>query len=437
MWSVGVVVYILLGGYAPFEGPVQELARAICRADYCFHDKYWSEISDEAKGMISGMLEVDIDKRLTAEQALYCPWMILEEEQLAVADLSGAQAGMKKQKTDGESAQAAVSAVRPIVNKYDSLDVDFTAGLGSIEEVEKRKAARTDSTMMKALPEDGEYIEDSSSGKTFEQLYKLGDVFAEGDFDPFYDAKHKQSKEKYAVKRIMRIDLDPTDAVALQDEIAVLRMVSDCDAIIHLHDVFEEPDYTYIVLEKLHGGLLIDQIAERSCYPEDDARIVIKDILSAVEYCHNKRIAIRNIKTESIMCVSRDSHVRVKLTDFSFSKRVHNPNSLSTACGTEGYVAPEILDHKPAYDVQCDMWSVGVVLYIILGGYRPFRGEGEQVWQAIRYGEYKFHKRYWLEISEDAKILISRMLTVNPIARITATAALMSDWVNATATNKK
>ena len=74
------------------------------------------------------------------------------------------------------------------------------------------------------------------------------------------------------------------------------------------------------------------------------------------------------------------------------------------------------------------MWSVGVVLYILLGGYRPFRGDEDDVLRAIRYGEYKFHKRYWKGISDDAKILITRMLTVNPIGRITATAALSSDW---------
>jgi len=108
------------------------------------------------------------------------------------------------------------------------------------------------------------------------------------------------------------------------------------------------------------------------------------------------------------------------------------PNALQTQCGTEGYVAPEVLEHRPAYDVQCDIWSLGVILYILIGGYRPFRGEGEAVMRLIRYGEFKFHKRYWSEVTEDAKILISRMLTVNPIARITATGALQSDWIRMT-----
>jgi calcium/calmodulin-dependent serine protein kinase len=107
------------------------------------------------------------------------------------------------------------------------------------------------------------------------------------------------------------------------------------------------------------------------------------------------------------------------------------PNSLRTQCGTEGYVAPEILSHKPAYGVQCDMWSLGVIVYIVLGGYRPFRGTSEVVMKQIRYGEYKFHDKYWSHVSQNAKDLIRRMLTVDPEERITAEDALKSAWIRA------
>lgn len=123
------------------------------------------------------------------------------------------------------------------------------------------------------------------------------------------------------------------------------------------------------------------------------------------------------------------SYTNVKINDFGYAKKVHNPNSLTTKCGTEGFVAPEIIEHNPSYDVNCDVWSLGVVIYIILGGYRPFRGEGEDCMEKIRYGEYKFHQRYWSDISDEAKILISRMLTVDPQRRITAEEALQSSWI--------
>ena len=126
---------------------------------------------------------------------------------------------------------------------------------------------------------------------------------------------------------------------------------------------------------------------------------------------------------------SPDSDTDVKISDFGYAKKVLYPNSLRTQCGTEGYVAPEILSHKPSYDVKCDMWSLGVILFIVLGGYRPFRGSSDQVMKQIRYGEYEFHPRYWSHVSDAAKDLIRSMLTVDPDERISAADALKSAWI--------
>jgi serine/threonine protein kinase len=437
MWSVGVVTYILLGGYAPFDGPVHELANVICKGEYEFHEKYWGDISDAAKTMIRNLLQVDPEKRYSAELALQCPWMIVEEESLAVKDLSSAQEELKKKKLNEDNLDTiAPTKINPL-NKYESLDCSFTAGIGTLEEIIARKRMQSTSDPLDTLGEDSEFeeesvVEDSSSGKQFEMLYQWGRVIEQGDFSVTREARHVKSKDFYAVKAIKRTDLETSDAVAVQDEISTLQMLNDCPQIITLHDVFEEPDFTYMVMERLRGGELIDQIIARSHYSENDARQVARNILTGLEFCHNRRIANRNIKTENLILTEKNNLVDVKISDFGFAKRVLYPNALRTQIGTEGYVAPEILEHRPAYDVQCDMWSLGVVLYILLGGYRPFRGEGEEVMRLTRYGEFKFHKRYWRNISEGAKILISRMLTVDPICRITATAALHSDWIQMT-----
>jgi calcium/calmodulin-dependent protein kinase I len=432
MWSVGVVTYILLGGYAPFDGPVHELANVICKGEYEFHDKYWGDISEAAKTMIRNLLQVDPDKRYSAELALQCPWMMLEEETLTVKDLSGAQAALKEKQKDKDPNEK----VKIPLNKYESLDVSFTSGLGTLEEIMARKGQCTshDNVLgdidedLEEEDEDSE-VEDSSSGKPFELLYQWGRLIEQGDFSAIREARHIKTKEFFAVKSIKRTDLETTDAVAVQDEISTLQLLKDSPQIIRLHDVFEEPDYTYMVLERLRGGELIDKIIEKNHYSESEARKVCMNVLLGLEYCHDRRIANRNIKTENLILVEKGDIWNVKISDFGFAKRVLYPNALRTQIGTEGYVAPEILEHRPSYDVQCDMWSLGVVLYMLLGGYRPFRGDWEEVMRLTRYGEYKFHKRYWSSISEEAKILISRMLTVDPLIRITATAALHSDWI--------
>jgi serine/threonine protein kinase len=426
MWSVGVVIYILLGGYAPFEGPVHELARVITKGDYEFHDKYWCDISDAATNMISNLLQIDPERRLSAEEALQCPWMIIQEESLAVKDLTGAQAVLQERQKHSEPAANQVPA---LTNKFESLDVSFTQGLGTSEQVATRKAQRTQNNFGLETVEEGDIVEDSTSGKAFEVLYQWGKLIGEGNFSAVHEARHKQSNDVYAVKQIERNDLQTSDAVALQDEISAMQMASESPHVVTLHDVFDEPDFTYIVMERFCGVRLIDRIIEKEYYGEDDARAVATNILLGLEHCHNRRIAVRNLTTENLMLSDVDDYTDVKIVDFGFAKRVLYPNALTTQCGTEGYVAPEIMEHRPAYDVQCDMWSLGVTIYMLLGGYRPFRGDQNEIARCVRYGEYKFHKRYWSTVSEEAKILISRMLTVSPIGRITATAAIESDWI--------
>lgn len=239
-----------------------------------------------------------------------------------------------------------------------------------------------------------------------------------------------ETNEVFAAKKVARNDLHPSDAVALHDEIAALQKVADCDHIVKLYEVFDEPDFAILVLECMSGGDLIDRIIEKRHYTEFDAKEVSRKLLLGVAHCHKQKIANRNLKPESLL-LKAGSDTEVKISDFGYAKTVTFPNSLRTQCGTEGYVAPEILEHRPTYDVACDIWSIGVVIYIVLGGYRPFRGEGDEVMKQIRYGEYKFHKRYWSHVSAEAKDLITEMLTVDPEKRITAEAALNSDWIKA------
>lgn len=408
MWSVGVVTYILLGGYAPFEGPPDELAQFIIRGDYEFHDKYWADISESAKDMIANMLQVDPEVRLTAEDALRCEWMGLDAEMLAAKDLTANRPQMETnlpERTDQTGAKKALQALIK-TNKFLSL-----AGMGGPGRAEDENRLGVENA-----------VEDD-----FEDCYDWGKQIGIGTFSVIHEGKQMESGETYAVKRIPRVDLWEEDAVALQSEISCLKMLVDCPYIVRLKEVFDEPDFTYIVMERLMGGYLIDKIIEKEFYDEDEGVIVAKRLVSGLAYCHANRIAIRDLKPENMLLVD-GSDTDVKITDFGYAKKVLQPNSLTTVCGTEGFVAPEIIEHNPEYDVECDVWSLGVIIYIILGGYRPFRGEGEECLEKIRYGEFQFHRKYWSAVSDDAKMLISRMLTVDVTRRITAAEALESDW---------
>lgn len=119
----------------------------------------------------------------------------------------------------------------------------------------------------------------------------------------------------------------------------------------------------------------------------------------------------------------------IKIADFGFAKKCPTPNCLTTQCGTPGYVAPEILEGVP-YDTKSDMWSLGVILYILLGGYPPFIEQNQrELFRKIRKGQYQFHAEYWGQVSEEAKDLIRSLLTVNPEERITASDALANKWM--------
>jgi len=271
---------------------------------------------------------------------------------------------------------------------------------------------------------------DSRSGMAFNELYKLSKVLGTGAFSTVKTGFHKRAPTKeYAVKCVDRKKLTEEDTAALLDEVAILSMLKSCPHIIRLYDFFEEPDMFYLVLESMHGGELFDRIVQKSYYNEKEARDVCKILLEAIAYCHDHRVAHRDLKPENLLLCSLTDDSSVKIADFGFAKIVHQPQSLKTQCGTPGYVAPEILNGIP-YDESADMWSVGVILYILLGGYPPFIDDNQRkLFRKIRKGQYEFHEEYWGTVSDDAKNLISNLLVVNIDKRMTAREALQSNWI--------
>jgi len=193
--------------------------------------------------------------------------------------------------------------------------------------------------------------------------------------------------------------------------------------------IFETPKWLYLVTELATGGELFDSIVARGFYSEKDAARVTAQMASACRYLHSKGIVHRDLKPENLLLSDKTNTAIVKLADFGLSKITDASAVMQTACGTPGYVAPEILLGE-GYNQEVDEWSIGVILYILLVGFPPFWGDNNQVlFEKIMAGKYSFPSPYWDKISNDAKDLVKHLLVVDPKQRYTTQQILDHPWV--------
>ncbi|KAJ1455161.1 kinase-like domain-containing protein [Pelagophyceae sp. CCMP2097] len=230
-----------------------------------------------------------------------------------------------------------------------------------------------------------------------------------------------------AVKCITKTaEFKDEDIDSLHEEVAVLRSV-DHPNIIKLYDFYEEKKMFFICIELMEGGELFDRIVKKTFFNEKEARDLTRILLDALAYLHRRKIVHRDLKPENLLLKSPYNDFDIKIADFGFAKSVDG-KSLDTQCGTPGYVAPEILKGAK-YGTEVDMWSCGVIIYILLGGYPPFHDDNHAVlYNKIRAADYTFEPQYWDQVSADAKDLIEKMLIVDPDERLTADQALRHPW---------
>lgn len=199
--------------------------------------------------------------------------------------------------------------------------------------------------------------------------------------------------------------------------------------IVPVIDFFEEKDCYFIIMELMCGGDLFDRIGKKKSYSEADARDLVNKMLKAVAICHQKNIAHCDMKPKNLLLASEEDDSFIKLADFGFAARVHQPKSLTKQCGTPFFVAPEILIRKP-YDQQSDMWSVGCIVYLLLSGNLPFLGRSQkELFRKIISGRYDFKEEIWNDVSEDAKDLVKKLLVLDPDVRLSAKKALLHPWL--------
>mmetsp|Transcript_17375 Transcript_17375/g.20456 ORF Transcript_17375/g.20456 Transcript_17375/m.20456 type:complete len:256 (-) Transcript_17375:477-1244(-) len=218
--------------------------------------------------------------------------------------------------------------------------------------------------------------------KSVEQYYDLLEELGSGAFSTVYRGVKKDSteKENVAIKRVSKQACKSDDDIqGLFDEVTILQKIHH-PHVMRLHSFFEDTKFYSLVTELVVGGELFDRIVQKNHYNELVARDLVRIFLQTLDFLHTNGIVHRDLKPENLLLASKDDDTNVKIADFGFAK--HISEKLNTVCGTPDYIAPEICglldlkntpkDKRPCYDCKCDIWSAGVIIYILLGGYPPF-----------------------------------------------------------------
>ena len=198
---------------------------------------------------------------------------------------------------------------------------------------------------------------------------------------------------------------------------------------IKLYEYFEDETNVYLICELCRGGELFDRIIENEFFDEAKAAEIFKQILMALNYCHSMQIVHRDLKPENFLFANKENEADLKIIDFGLSKILNGGKlqRMKTRAGTPYYISPEVLAGN--YDVSCDMWSAGCMLYILLCGYPPFYGDDNQeILQMVSKGVFDFDGEEWDDISKEAKDLIKKLIT-KPERRLTAAEALKHPFI--------
>ncbi|XP_074321272.1 calcium-dependent protein kinase 8-like [Silene latifolia] len=259
--------------------------------------------------------------------------------------------------------------------------------------------------------------------------YELGRELGRGEFGITYLATDLSGGEKYACKSILKKKL--RTAVDIEDvrrEVDIMKHLPKHSNIVTLKDAYEDDDAVHIVMELCEGGELFDRIVARGHYTERAAALVTKTIVEVVQMCHKHGVMHRDLKPENFLFANKKENSALKAIDFGLSVFFTPGERFSEIVGSPYYMAPEVL--KRNYGPEVDVWSAGVILYILLCGVPPFWAETEQgVAQAIIRSVVDFKRDPWPKVSDNAKDLVKKMLDPDPKKRLTAEEVLDHPWL--------
>ncbi|XP_028120169.1 CDPK-related kinase 4-like [Camellia sinensis] len=269
--------------------------------------------------------------------------------------------------------------------------------------------------------------------KNFAARYELGKEVGRGHFGHTCWAKVKKGELKnqpVAVKIISKAKM--TTTISIEDvrrEVKILKSLSGHKNLVKFYDAFEDAQNVYIVMELCEGGELLDRILSRGGrYPEEDAKAIVIQILSVVAFCHLQGVVHRDLKPENFLFTTRDEDAPMKVIDFGLSDYIRPDQRLNDIVGSAFYVAPEVL-HR-SYSFEADMWSIGVITYILLCGSRPFYARTESgIFRSVLRADPNFDDSPWPGVSSEAKDFVRRLLNKDHRKRMTAAQALTHPWL--------
>ena len=265
----------------------------------------------------------------------------------------------------------------------------------------------------------------TDSGFNPETVYQKIKLLGEGAYGEVWKVRHKGLGKEYAMKIIEKSPHCKTQQII--NEINILKQL-DHPNILKILDFHLTEDKFYIITDFCSEGELFNEIKRRNQFSEAETAFIIHQLLSAIRYCHKMRITHRDIKPENIMIVGKENngYLHVKLIDFGTAK-IFEEGNMQALVGSSYYIAPEVIKGK--YDQLCDIWSIGVIMYIMLTGDPPFYGSDDNsILNHVSEGKYDTTSDSYKDLSNNAKDLIRKLLKYNPSERITAKEALNHPW---------
>uniref|UniRef100_A0A0E0EZT8 Protein kinase domain-containing protein n=1 Tax=Oryza meridionalis TaxID=40149 RepID=A0A0E0EZT8_9ORYZ len=267
----------------------------------------------------------------------------------------------------------------------------------------------------------------------FAAKYELGKEVGRGHFGHTCLARARKGDMRgqlLAVKVISKAKM--TTAISIEDvrrEVKILKALSGHSNLVKFYDACEDALNVYIIMELCEGGELLDRILSRGGrYTEEDAKVIVEQILNVVSFCHLQGVVHRDLKPENFLFSTRDDHSPMKIIDFGLSDFIRPDERLNDIVGSAYYVAPEVL-HR-SYSTEADMWSIGVITYILLCGSRPFWARTESgIFRSVLRADPNFDDAPWSSISPEAKDFVKRLLNKDYRKRMTAAQALSHPWL--------